>query len=217
MALLVGCKNNSSQQEPVSLDENIEYPEYVEQTTEAPAEQEEEEWDDVIHIRYDKPVKVYTVTVDLSGDYAEMHFVKCAADFTAVIDMFDEQLLYEEGVGEFNGKETVLPYVPLVFGKKISSNGTFGFFDIDYDGQDELIYAGHGQESRGSTAFRVFELDGTEREDEPFYAIDDMTEFNASALTDSTHVDYKVDFTDSVRVHCRKQGDKMVLVKRECL
>ena len=244
LALLVGCKNNSSQQEPVFLEESIEYPEYVEQPTATPTEQEEEEWDDVIHIRYDKPVKGYTVTVDLSGDYAEMHFEKGTSSFTAVIDMFDEQLLYEEGVGEFNGKETVLPYVPLVFGKKISTNGTFGFFDIDFDGKDELVYAGHGQGPRGSTAFRVFELDGTEREDEPFYAIDDMTEFNSSeksitqneyygvvlgsnilkyrrqgdgsfALTDSTHIDYKADFTDSVRVHYRKQGDKMVLIKKE--
>lgn len=35
------------------------------------------------------------------------------------------------------------------------------------------------------------------------------------ALTDSTHLDYKVDFSDSIRVHYRKQGDKMVLVKKE--
>ena len=37
------------------------------------------------------------------------------------------------------------------------------------------------------------------------------------ALTDSTHIDYKFDFTDSIRVHYRKQGDKMVLVKKEIL
>lgn len=35
------------------------------------------------------------------------------------------------------------------------------------------------------------------------------------ALTDSTHLDYKVDFSDSIRVHYRQQGDKMVLVKKE--
>ena len=65
LVLLVGCKNNSHQ-EPVSVDDGIDYYEYVEQPTTTLAEQEEEEWDDVIHIRYDKPVKGYTVTVDLS-------------------------------------------------------------------------------------------------------------------------------------------------------
>ena len=35
------------------------------------------------------------------------------------------------------------------------------------------------------------------------------------ALTDSTHIDYKVDLTDSIRVHYHKQGDEMVLVKNE--
>lgn len=66
----------------------------MEQPTETTPELEAEEWDDVIHIRYDRPVKGYTVTVDLSGDYAEMHFEKGASSFTAEIDMFEEQLLY---------------------------------------------------------------------------------------------------------------------------
>lgn len=85
-----------------------------------------------------------------------------------------------------------------------------------------------------------------EREDEPFYAICDMTTFNASeksitqeeyygvilgsnylkyrrqldgsfALTDSTHVDYKVDFSDSIRTHYRILGEKMVLVEKEAV
>lgn len=247
LVLLVGCKNNS-QQEQAYEEDVIEYYEYVEQPTDAP-EEEEEDWDDVIHIRYDKPVKGYTVTVDLSGDYAEMHFVKGASSFTAEIDMFEEQLLYEEGVGEYNGKETVLPYVPLIFGKKITPEGTFGFFDVDFDGKDELVYAAYTQGYHGRTAFRVFELDGTEREDEPFdWNIDEVTEFNRSEksitifrdgdwdggdvlkyrlqsdgafhVTDSTHILYKQSediVTDSVRFHYRKQGDKMVLVKKEIL
>ena len=102
LVLLVGCKNNSHQEQAYEEDV-IEYYEYVEQPTDAP-EEEEEEWDDVIHIRYDRPVKGYTVTVDLySGDYAEMHFEKGASSFTAEIDMFEEQLLYnKKGIGEYN-------------------------------------------------------------------------------------------------------------------
>ena len=248
LVLLVGCKNNSHQ-EPVSVDDGIDYYEYEEQPTTTLAEQEEEDWDDVIHIRYDKPVKGYTVTVDISGDYAEMHFEKGSSSFTAEIDMFEEQLLYEEGVGEYNGKETVLPYVPLIFGKKITPEGTFGFFDVDFDGKDELVYAAYTQGYHGRTAFRVFELDGTERVDEPFdWNIDEVTEFNRSEksitifrdgdwdggdvlkyrlqsdgafqVTDSTHILYKHSediVTDSIRFHYRKQGDKMVLVKKEIL
>lgn len=247
LVLLVGCKNNSHQ-EPVSVDDGIDYYEYEEQPTTTLAEQEEEDWDDVIHIRYDKPVKGYTVTVDLySGDYAEMHFEKGASSFTAEIDMFEEQLLYKEGIGEYNGKETVLPYVPLVFGKKIVPGGTFGFFDVDFDGRDELVYAAYTQGYHGRTAYRVFELDGTEREDAPFDgSIDEVTEFNRNEksiivfhdgywesgdvlkyqrrsdgtfhVTDSTHILYKQcedTAADSIRFHYRKQGDKMVLVKKE--
>ena len=264
LVLLVGCKNNnpSSLAElgymPNDLEELRNSPEHVNltqysfaeedrNTITAPAEKEAEERDDVIHIRYDKPVKGYTVTVDLSGDYAEMHFVKGASSFTAEIDMFEEQLLYQEGAGEYNGKETVLPYVPLVFGKKIVPEGTLGFFDVDFDGKDELVYAAYTLGYHGRTAYRVFELDGTEREDEPFDgSIDEVTEFNRSEksitvfrdgdwdggdvlkyrlqsdgafhVTDSTHILYKQSedtVTDSIRFHYRKQGDEMVLVKKE--
>ena len=249
LVLLVGCRN-TCQQESSCRDTDIAYPEHVEQPTETTPELEAEEWDDVIHIRYDKPVKGYTVTVDLySGDYAEMHFEKGASSFTAEIDMFEEPLLYNEDVGEHNGNETILPYVPLIFGKKIVPEGTFGFFDVDFDGKDELVYAARGQGYHGRTAYRVFELDGTEREDEPFdWNIDEVTEFNRSEksitvfrdgdwdggdvlkyrlqsdgafqVTDSTHILYKHSediVTDSIRVHYRKQGDKMVLVKKEIL
>ena len=266
LVLLVGCKNNNPPSPaelgyiPNDLEELRNSPEHVDLTQYSfaeedrnamitPAEKETEERDDVIHIRYDKPVKGYTVTVDLSGDYAEMHFEKGSSSFTAEIDMFEEQLLYEEGVGDYNRKETVLPYVPLTFGKKIVPEGTFGLFDVDFDGKDELVYAAYTQGYHGRTAFRVFELDGTEREDEPFdWNIDEVTEFNRSEksitiyhdgdwdggdvlkyrlqsdgafqVTDSTHILYKHSediVADSIRFHYRKQGDKMVLVKKEVL
>ena len=203
----------------------------------------------VIHIRYDQPVKGYTVTADLYDNYfAEVHFKKGNSGFSVEITDFYERLLDDPAVGEKDGKETVLPYVPVTFGKKISTEGTFGFFDVDFDGQDELIYVAFGQGSHGCTAFQVFELDGTEREDEPFdWSIDEFTEFNRSEksitlhrysglmdggdivkykrqpngsfqVTDSTGIIYGTKgtlITDSIRLHYRRQGDEMVLVKKE--
>lgn len=195
----------------------------MEQPTETTPELEAEEWDDVIHIRYDRPVKGYTVTVDLSGDYAEMHFEKGASSFTAEIDMFEEQLLYNN-IGEYNGKETVLPYVPLVFGKKIVPEGTFGFFDVDFDGKDELVYAAYTQGYHGRTAYRVFELDGTEREDAPFDGnVDEMTEFNRNEKSITVFHDGYWESGDVLKYrrqsdgmfHYRKLGNEMVLVKKE--
>jgi len=128
------------------------------------------------------------------------------------------------------------------------TEGTFGFFDVDFDGQDELIYVAYGQGHHGCTAFRVFELDGTEREDEPFdWSVDEYTEFDRREksitvhqygglsdggnivkfkrqpdgsfhVTDSTKIIYGIKgnlITDSIRFHYRKQGDKMVLEKKE--
>lgn len=128
------------------------------------------------------------------------------------------------------------------------TEGTFGFFDVDFDGQDELIYVAYGQGHHGCTAFQVFELDGTEREDEPFdWSVDEYTEFDRREksitvhqygglsdggnivkfkrqpdgsfhVTDSTKIIYGIKgnlITDSIRFHYRKQGDKIVLEKKE--
>ncbi len=68
------------------------------------------------------------------------------------------------------------------------TEGTFGFFDVDFDGQDELIYVAYGQGHHGCTAFQVFELDGTEREDEPFdWSVDEYTEFDRREKSITVH------------------------------
>ena len=266
LVLLVGCKNNNPPSlaelgyMPNDLEELRNSPEHVDLTQYsfveedrnaiiAPAEKEAEERDDVIHIRYDRPVKGYTVTVDLYDNYfAEVHFKKGKSGFTVGITDFYERLLDDPAIGENNGSETVLPYVPITFNTKISTEGSFGFFDVDFDGQDELIYVAFGQGSHGCTAFQVFELDGTERDDAPYdWSVDEFTEFNRKErsitlhrygglmdggdivkykrqpdgsfqVTDSTHILYKHSediVADSIRFHYRKQGDKMVLVKKE--
>ena len=266
LVLLVGCKNNTPpsrvefdytpddleelRNSPVHVDlSKYEAPEEDRNAMITPAKRDAEERDDVIHIRYDRPIKGYSVTADLYDNYfAEVHFKKGNSGFSVEITDFYERLLDDPAVGENDGKETVLPYVPVTFGKKISTEGTFGFFDVDFDGQDELIYVAFGQGSHGCTAFQVFELDGTEREDEPFdWSVDEFTEFNRSEksitlhrysglmdggdivkykrqpngsfqVTDSTGIIYGVKgnlITDSIRLHYRRQGDEMVLVKKE--
>ena len=266
LVLLVGCKNNSSPS-PAELDyfsNNLEElrnsPEHVDLTQYSfaeedrnamitPAEKEPEERDDVIRIRYDRPVKGFTVTADLYDNYfTEVHFKKGDSGFTVGITDFYERLLDDPAVGENDGRENVLPYIPITFGTKISTEGTFGFHDVDFDGQDELIYVAYGQGHHGCTAFQVFEIDGTERDDDPFdWSVDEFTEFNRKEksitlhrygglmdggdivkykrqpdgsfqITDSTGIIYGIKgsiITDSIRFHYRKQGDKMVLAKKE--
>ena len=262
--LLYACKNSETPSlaemgyQPNDLAELKKSPEYVDlskyeieepEDTYAPriSPKESDLEDDlaIAHIKYDRPVNGYTVTVDLfDGNFAKMHFAKGASGFTADVNYFEEPQLYDINAGSYEGKEIVLKYIPLPGGKMISEDCTFFFSDVDFDGTKELLVKEPLAGTRGTNLYHVYELDGTEREDEPFLAICDMTHFNATeksitqeeyygiilgsnflkyrrqkdgsfTLTDSTHVDYKVDFTDSIRVHYRKQGDKMVLVKKE--
>lgn len=96
---------------------------------------------------------------------------------------------------------------------------TVDLYDGNFDGTKELLVKEPLAGTRGTNLYHVYELDGTERTDEPLDAICDLTTFNASeksitqeeyygvilgsdylkyrrqpdgsfALTDSTHVDY---------------------------
>lgn len=267
--LLIACKNNNppSLEErgftPNDLEELWNSPEYVplseyeapEEDRNAmitPAEKDPEE-ETVVHIKYTQPINGYEVSVDMYPDAfgedlefygpATLHFKKGDTEFTVEIDEFMEDHFNSETVFK-RGQTVSIKPTPLPAGKMIAENCTIFFSDVDFDGTKELLVREPLIGPRGTNGYHVYEPDGTEREDEPFHAISDMTEFNASeksitqmeysgvilgsnllkyrrqrdgsfALTDSTHIDYKVDFTDSIRVHYRKQGDKMVLVKKE--
>ncbi len=268
LVLLVGCRNNNPPSQvvleymPDDLKELRKSPEYVDLSTYevpeedrnamiTPAEREQEE-ENVVHIVYTQPINGFEVTVDMYPDAdgemlkhfgpAELHFKKGNTEFAVEIDDFSEDhFSYETS---FRPGQTVkIKPTPLPAGKVISENCTIFFSDVDFDGQKELLVREPFYGTRGTNGYHVYEQDGTERTDVPFYAICDMSEFNASeksitqheyygvilggnmlkyrrqrdgsfALSDSTHVDYKVDFTDSIRVHYRKQGDKMILVKK---
>lgn len=207
-----------------------------------------------VHIKYDKPINGYTVTVDLHPGWngetldfygpAEMHFKKGNSGFTVKVDSFEEDHFDFDTILH-DGETITLKHTPLPKGKMLSEKCTFFFSDVDFDGTKELIYVARSEGWHGESAYYVYELDGTQRKDDPFYG--DLTSssvFNASEksittnryngviigsdllkfkkqadgrfqITDSTHIDYKVDFTDSIRIHYRKQGDEMVLVKTE--
>ena len=229
----------------------IEEPEETYVPKISPKESDSEEDLAIAHIKYDRPVNGYMVSVDLFDDnYAVMRFEKGNSSFSVGIDDFEEMQLYDQDAGDYDGKQIVLPYIPVKMGKTISTEGTFFFTDIDFDGQNELVYVAHFQGSHGCTAFRAFELDGTPLEEAPFgWDIDEQTEFNRTEksitlhgyggvdggsdiikykrqtdgtfqITDSTRIILKMEgdyITDSLRLYYRKQGDKMVLVKKEIL
>ena len=244
LLLLVGCKNNNSSNQLSHVPSNHE-------TLATTTEQDNHR--PIVHIKYTEPINGYDVTVDMHPDRigdnleyygpAEMHLSKGDSGFTVETESFEEDHFDYETVLK-DGETITLEYTSLPKGKMISDECTFFFSDVDFDGTKELLVKEPLGGPRGTNAYHVYELDGTEREDEPFYAISDMTEFNASeksitqteysgvilgsnllkyrrqrdgsfALTDSTHIEYKVDFTDSIRVHYHKQGDEMVLVKKE--
>ena len=269
LVLLVGCKNATPPSpaemgyEPNDLEELRKSAEYVplseyrapEEDRNAmitPAEKDPEE-EAVVHIKYTQPINGFEVTVDIypeaDGDRlkhygpAELHFKKGNTEFTVEIDDFSEDH-FDYETTFLPGQTVMIKPTPLPAGEMISDVCTIFCSDVDFDGTKELLVKEPLYGPRGTNGYHVYELDGTERDDDPFYAISDMTDFNAAeksitqkyyygvilgsnylkyrrqrdgsfALTDSTHVDYKVDFTDSIRFHYRKQGDKMVLVKKE--
>ena len=269
LVLLVGCKNNNPPSPaefgymPNDLEELRKSPEYVDLSTYevpeedrnamiTPAEKEPEE-ENVVHIVYTQPINEFEVTVDMypdaDGDIlkhygpATLHFKKGSTIFTVEIEAFSDD--HFNGETLFRAGQTVkIKPTSLPPGEKISDVCTIFFSDVDFDGQKELLVREPFYGPRGTNGYHVYEQDGTERDDVPFYAISDMTEFNASeksitqheyfgvilgsnrlkyrrlrdgsfALTDSTHIDYKVDFSDSLIVHNRKQEVKMVLIKKE--
>lgn len=183
-------------------------------------------------INYEQPINGYVVIVKLhplDGEHygpAEMHFSNANHGFTVNVDSFNEDHFnYETTLHD--GDTITLQYTPLPEGHIISSDCTFFFSDVDFDGMEELIVREPLAGPRGIGAYHVYELNGTKREDAPLFAIDDMTDFNTSeksitlnyyhgmltgstalkyclqddglfALTDSTHIDYKTELTNNI-------------------
>ena len=208
---LFGCKNPTapSYTEPGyqsdDLDELRKSPEYVDLSKYelddpedsyvpkiSPEEPDSEDNPDVIHIKYDRPVNGYTVTVDLfDGNFAKMHFDNGSSGFTVEIDSFEEPQLYDLDTGTYNGEEIVLKYIPLPSGEMISDNCTFFFSDVDFDGKEELLVTDLYGGPRGMNAYTVYEKGQKKpRMDPPFDIINDWTRFNAKLGTISQSTYY---------------------------
>lgn len=204
------------------------------------SEQDEPVIDSLIILKYDEPINGYNAMIEWKPktSEAEFFFTKEGESFSVKPWSFKPEWFNMAIDGN------TLHYRPKPEIEILDPEEPFFFQDIDYDGVDELLVVEIQGGPRGSNAYRVFELDGTEREDEPFYEISDWTSFNPSeksitlsynygvliggyrmkykhlkdgvfVVTDSIHVEYKADYSDSIRTYYRKQGDKMVFVKKE--
>lgn len=107
------------------------------------------------------------------------------------------------------------------------SDEPFFFSDVDFDGVDELLVVDPMRESNDMIAYRVFELDGREREDDPFLEISDMTDIDAyeksitinrygGVLVGGTQLKYRLHMdgtfalTDSTDIEYGFKGDELV-------
>ncbi len=197
LVLLVGCKNSS---QPVSLDDKS----------------------NVVHIKYTQPINGYDVKIKWAPDTraADLTFTKGSSSFVV------EAYSFDPGITE-NSRNVTLQYKPKPEGEMLYSDEPFFFSDVDFDGVDELLVVDPMRESNDMYAYRVFELDGREREDDPFLEISDMTDFDASeksitinryrgVLVGGTRLKYRLQMdgsfalTDSTDIEYGFKGDELV-------
>ena len=181
---------------------------------------------------------------DLNGS-ASLHFKKGDTSLNIKMDVVLLTSFLKKG--EYGDGQTIVKhYNPFSVSDSLSTDHEFLFYDIDFDEENEIIVAYPWFGPRGTIAYEVYETDGSKREDIPFDCIDSQTRFNAKEksitlsyyhgvilgsnilkykrqfdgsfmLTDSTKIEYKVDFTDSIRTHYHRKGDKMVFDRREII
>lgn len=233
--LLLGCKNPKA---PTPSEIG-----YVSNDLEELRKSPEE--DPFIHYIFDQPIGGFEVSMDWmpNTEQAELHFAKEGAAFSITCYSFDP----EQFDIPTDGTHTQLHYKPKPAGTFLYDREPFFFSDVDFDGVEELLTLSYMEGPHGTNAYLVYEPDGTEREDEPFDSLSDLTDFSPSekaiiqnnywgvliggnrlkyrrqqngtfALTDSTFIEYTIrgdEMVDSIRVHYRRQGGKMVLVRKE--
>ncbi len=196
LVLLISCKNATPPSPaemghvPDDLEELRKSPEYVplseyefpEEDRNAmitPAEKDPEEDDDaLVHFSYSQPVNGYTVTIDWQPgtERAELNFTKGGTSFSVMSYSFDPQMFDIPT----DGTHIQLRYKPKPQGWMLYDKEPFFFSDVDFDGVNELLITCPQEGPHGMTAYTVYELDGTEREDAPFWDISDLTDFKAS-------------------------------------
>lgn len=144
--------------------------------------------DSVIHFRYEQPVNGFIVNVEVTpeeiGDEgpAVITFSKGGKSFSVLVKFFITESYHGNYISH-NSEEIILGYTPKPEGEMLFSDEAFFFSDIDYDGEDELVIMDWGGGLHGVIGFRVFEQDGTLRNDPPFSNIDEFTTFNPNDKT----------------------------------
>lgn len=202
-----------------------------------------------IHIDYLERAEGYTVSADVfPGRWPDcchgsvrLHFVKDADAFDVLVEDLDLLDYLDRDSTCADGRSIVRHYSPAPHADSLSWEHPFFFYDVDFDGEKEVVVASHGDGPQGSIAYHVFETTGELRDDEPFGRIDSQSRLDAREksvtqnycygmlfgdvilkyvrqadgaflLTDSTHVDYLPDSEECIRRHYRRKGDEMVLV-----
>ena len=166
---------------------------------------------EVIHLRYDKPINGYTVTVDVtpyeSESYgeADLTFTKGNKSFSVYVEFFDLDGFNFRDIGN-NTEDIVLHYTPKPKGVMLYSKEPFCFSDVDYDGVEEILVLDSGGGVHGVNAYHVFEPDGTLREDEPFTELDEHFEFDVKNKT-ITYVYYEDPETGPFQDIYKRQKD----------
>lgn len=201
-----------------------------------------------IHVEYVERVEGYTVSADVfqasesvfgAFGAVELHFTKESA---AINLRLEEQLLanFLKDTTSVDG-QIISHYSPPPVADSLSWECPFFFYDVDFDGEKEILVTSLFGGPRGTVAYYIFEATGELRSDEPFNVIDSQSRFNAREksitqnyyhgiiggevilkyirqsggsflLTDSTRVFYPHDFDGSISYHYHRKDDEMIFV-----
>lgn len=216
ICLLLGC---CTQRQTKKNTSHIPNSIFVESDTSDTPEVEEDSLE-VYRFRFDKPVKGYTVTVEVTmsepglQDYAVISFSKGNLAFSVFLDYFDKNSFNIDDYTD-KSREYVLHYTPKPKGTMLYEDEPFCFSDVDFDGTEELIVLDPGGGPHGVNAFLVYECDGTLREDAPFSEINIYTHFNAADKT-ITQIYYDDPETGPLQnVYKRQKDGSFALIKED--
>lgn len=151
---------------------------------------------DTVFVSFMQPIGAYQVSVDLLIDDltaydigpAIIRFTKPSGEGFSieVEDYYLRQMRDLESLRA--GQHLVLEMPQKHPGDYLSEDAPFFLSDVDFNGADEIVVALPFQGPRGTTAYTIYEMDGTRRVDDPFeISIDDNTIFNATEQSITLH------------------------------
>lgn len=121
-----------------------------------------------------------------------LHFKKKDNEFTVEVDSYTDNILLKNQMPIYNGCLIEVPYNPHKFHEindmlLLESESPFFFFDIDFDGENELVVTSwFGMNFRGHNAYDVYDIIET---DNPHSEIIPIKKSNIPPLDDFTQID----------------------------